>query len=230
MYEDLEPIASLKYGEVIEKISREGQTELSAQIANLAGRGLANSGLMISARLKSALQTSEQSCRAIYEIWLGLILQRNNRRFSRDDIAFIMAKVNPYVEARISQIATVLAGGGQGPAPQWAIEQGRVRMQSVASAIGRELEIKFREQEAFRKEKPPLDAGFVAFLRSFGGNWLTSMSGPLTVPFAIVTLFVPGLYRLLFGVLAITSGVFSSYLVWRNERERVNGQGPEERS
>ena len=96
-------------------------------------------------------------------------------------------------------------------------------MHSVAGAISRELEIKFREQEAFRNDQLPLDAGFVAFLRSFGESWLTSMSGPLTVPFAIIALLVPGLYKVLFGILAIVSGEFSS-LVWRKERQRPNDQ------
>jgi hypothetical protein len=59
------------------------------------------------------------------------------------------------------------------------------------------------------------------FLRAFGANWLTLMSGPLTVPFAIAALLVPGLYRLLFATLAVASGVGSSYVVWRNERERA---------
>jgi len=224
MYEDLEAIANLKYGEAVEKITRDAQTGLSAQIADLAGRGLANSGLMVSARLNSAIQTSERSCRALYEIWLNLILQRNKGKFSREDIAFILAKVNPCVDARIAQIATALASGGQGPAPQWAVEQGQSKMRSVSSAISRELEIKFREQEAFRNEQLPLDAGFVAFLRSFGESWLTSMSGPLTVPFAIIALLAPGLYKVLFAILAILSGVFSSYLVWRKERQRSNYQ------
>jgi hypothetical protein len=224
MYEDLEAIANLKYGQVVEEIAKEGRADLSAKTADLASRGLANSGPMISARLNSALQTSERSCRAIYQIWLELILQRNKGKLSREDIAFIMAKVNPCVEARSAQIASALPSVGQGPAPQWAIDQGRSKLQSLAGVIHRELEIKFREQEAFREDKRPLEAGFGAFLRSFGESWLTLMSGPLTVPFAVATIFVPGLYKLLFGALAIVSGVFSSYRVWRNERERVNAQ------
>jgi hypothetical protein len=98
-----------------------------------------------------------------------------------------MAKVNPCVEAQSAQIATGLASG-QGPVTHWAIERGRSRMQSVASAIGRELAIRIREQEAFRTGEPALDTGFVAFLRSFSESWLTLMSGPLTVPFAVVAL------------------------------------------
>src|SRR6516162_6679145 len=141
-----------------------------------------------------------------------------------------MAKINACADAQERNIAQALTAVGSGSSPMpgnnWAVQQGQTRMRSVASKINRELEIKFREQEAFRKEKPPIDTGFVAFLRSFGESWLTFMSGPLTVPFAIVAFFVPGLYRLLFGVLAVASGVFSSYLVWRNERRRGHGQEP----
>lgn len=225
MYEDLEAIAGLKFGEVVERISREGQANLSSQIASLAGRGLANSGPMVSAKLNSALETSERTCRALYEIWLQLILQRNQGRITRDDIKFIMAKVGPCTQARAGQIAQVL-GTSQGTAPTWAVEQARTRMQSVESVIGRELEIKFREQEAFPKQAPPLDTGFMAFLRAFGGSWLTSMSGPLTVPLAVAALFVPGVYKLLFAALAVICGVFSSYRVWRSERQRMDGPRP----
>lgn len=171
-------------------------------------------------------RTSEGVCRVVYDTWLSLILQHNQGKLSREDIDFIMAKVNACAGAQERNIGQALTSGGSGPTPMpgkdWAVQQGQTRMRSVASNIHRELEIKFREQEAFRKEKPPLDMGFVAFLRSFGANWLTLMSGPLTVPFAIVALFVPGLYKLLFGILAIASGVLSSYLVWRNERQRVS--------
>ncbi len=63
--------------------------------------------------------------------------------------------------------------------------------------------------------------GFWDFLRAFGASWLTLMSGPLTVPLAILAVFVPGLYKLLFALLAVACGFFSSYRVWRNERERA---------
>lgn len=36
-------MANLKYGEAVEKVAREGQTALSAQVADLARRGRANS-------------------------------------------------------------------------------------------------------------------------------------------------------------------------------------------
>jgi hypothetical protein len=220
MYEDLEAIANLKFGEVVERLSRERQAKLSAQIANLAARGLANSGPMVSARLNSALEMSEQTCRALYEIWLELILQRNGGKITREDVNFIMGKVNPCTQTRTTHIAQALASP-QGPAPQWAMQQAQSKMQSVSGIIARELEIRLREQEAFARPEAPVDAGFMAFLRAFGANWLTRMSGPLTVPFAIAALFSPGFYKLLFAALAIVCGVSSSYEVWRNERKRA---------
>jgi hypothetical protein len=96
-------------------------------------------------------------------------------------------------------------------------------MQSVASGIDRELEIKLREQEAFPKQiETAPDLRFVAFLRAFGESWLTLMSGPLTVPFAIAALVLPGFYKLLFAVLAVLCGVFSSYRVWRAASAKPN--------
>jgi hypothetical protein len=219
MYEDLEPIANLRFGEVVERLSREGQEKVSARIAALAARGQANSGPMVSARLNSALEMSERTCRALYEIWLDLILQRNEGKITREDVNFIMGKANPYTQTRITHISQVLASP-EGSAPQWAVQQAQSKMQSVSSNIARELEIKLREQQAFARLEVPVDTRFIAFLHAFGENWLTRMSGPLTVPFAIAALVAPGLYKVLFATLAIVCGVLSSYEVWRNERKR----------
>jgi len=64
-----------------------------------------------------------------------------------------------------------------------------------ASSIGRELEIKVREQEAFPNQEVMPDLGFIAFLRAFGESWLTKMSGPLTVPFTIAALIATKLLQ-----------------------------------
>src|SRR5260370_39321616 len=131
MYEDLEAIANLKFGEVVERISRERQGKLSAQIADLAARGLANSRPMVLARLNSALEMSERTCRALYEIWLELILQRNEGKITREDVDFIMGKVNPCTQTRAAHIAQALESP-EGPAPQWAMQQAQTKMQSVS--------------------------------------------------------------------------------------------------
>jgi hypothetical protein len=60
------------------------------------------------------------------------------------------------------------------------------------------------------------------FLRAFGDRWATKMSGPLTVPFALLALFVSGTWpKLLFAILAIVCGLVSSYGVWATERNHV---------
>ncbi len=219
MYEDLEPIANLKYGQVIERVSREQQGQLSAEVAKLAAHGLSSSSPVILAKLTSAVNTCERARRGLHEIWLELILQRNRNSISREDVDFIMAKVNACAQGQTGHIAQALATPGQ-PAPEWAVQRAQTQMQSVTSNIGRELEIKLREQEAFRSRTGSPDSSFFAFLHAFGEGWLTLMSGPATVPFAILALFAPGHYKLLFAALAIICGVFSSYQVWRNERTR----------
>jgi hypothetical protein len=72
------------------------------------------------------------------------------------------------------------------------------------------------------------DASFKAFLRAFGGKWFTGMSGPLTVPFALLALFVDQKYlKALFGILAVLCAGFSSYWVWKTERESVQARQAE---
>src|SRR5882672_115480 len=184
MYEDLEPIANLKFGEVVERVSRERRASLSAAISDLTSRGLGHpdSGAMISARLNSSIETSEQLCRGLYEIWLQLLLQRNLGRITREDVNFIMRRVDGCAQAQALNVELVLVTT-VGSRPVWAMNQMRTRTESVASGIRRELEIKIREQEAFPKSESEPDLGFVAFLHAFGETWLTKMSGPLTVPF-----------------------------------------------
>ncbi len=225
MYEDLEPIASLKFGQIVDCESRKGVERMSAAVSDLARRGHSHpeSGPMISARVDVALETSGQVCRGLYDTWLQLILQRNLGRLTREDTNFIMERVNACSEARVNNIGHML-GSLNARSTQWALNRARMGMESVASGIGRELEIKLREQVAFPKREvvPPPDLRFTAFLRAFGENWLTKMSGPLTVPFTLAALFVPAYLKPIFAGLAITSGVFASYQVWRNARASGN--------
>jgi hypothetical protein len=60
------------------------------------------------------------------------------------------------------------------------------------------------------------------FLKAFGANWVTKMSGPPTVPFTLAALFVPQAWlRTLFAVLAIVCAFVSSYAVWAAERKNA---------
>jgi hypothetical protein len=146
MYEDLEPIAGLRHGATVEPIMREMQKNLSEAIEHFGARGLARSGPLEAEKLRIRVAASERACRALYEIWLDLITRRQGR-ITREDIAFIMAKVEG--------ISIAHAKGMQGAhgesimGANWWTQQSQERMQAVVSHIRRELEIKIREQEAF---------------------------------------------------------------------------------
>lgn len=213
-YEDLEPIASLKIGKIVEQVSRDGATKLSATIGDLARRGLGHpeGGPVIAARMRMAIEGAERLCQGVTDTWLGLILERNKGRITRDDVNFILAKVDSCAQAQGRNIASSGSKAG------WTEQQAQTWTGTIVGKIRRDLEIKIREQDAFPKQRAAPDIRFVAFLRAFGETWLTKMSGPLTVPFAIAALFMSGYPRLIFAVLAMAAAVFSSYHVWRRAK------------
>lgn len=60
------------------------------------------------------------------------------------------------------------------------------------------------------------------FFKAFGADWLTKMSGPLTVPFTIGALFAPGKWlKAIFAAMAILCGGAASYGVWAAERRAL---------
>ena len=62
-----------------------------------------------------------------------------------------------------------------------------------------------------------------AYLYALIPRVFVSMSGPLTVPFAVLALYVDNAWlKALFGVLAMICVLFAGYLVWRHERMRAN--------
>lgn len=62
------------------------------------------------------------------------------------------------------------------------------------------------------------DVRFRVFLKAFTLDTAARMSGPLSVPFAALALILNSYSRIIFGCLAVFSGVLASYRVWRNER------------
>jgi hypothetical protein len=64
-------------------------------------------------------------------------------------------------------------------------------------------------------------ATFLQYLRAFTARWFVLMSGPLSVPAAIGAAIVPNwVARILLAGTAIVCILFSSYWVWRIEREK----------
>jgi hypothetical protein len=98
----------------------------------------------------------DKECHTIADTWVDL-LTRKNRALSRGDVAFIVAKVEACTATRGGQVATAMhQPNGAMPTllPQgyWA-QQAENRMHKAAVSIRRDLEIRFREQEAFPQEK-----------------------------------------------------------------------------
>jgi hypothetical protein len=63
------------------------------------------------------------------------------------------------------------------------------------------------------------DVGLMTYLRSFFADWLTGMSGPLSVPFAALAVWSEQKQqKAIWGSLAVVAALFGSYRVWRKER------------
>jgi len=66
-----------------------------------------------------------------------------------------------------------------------------------------------------------MQTGFRAYLKAFGLNWGTKLSGIASVPFAAAALFVQSAWqRWLYAGLAAACFLYSSFELWRNERNR----------
>lgn len=70
-------------------------------------------------------------------------------------------------------------------------------------------------------ESSEYKTGLFAFVRAFGARWFVAMSGPFTVPIAVLlAFFVDSKFqKVLFTTLAVVCAVFSSYWIWRRERK-----------
>lgn len=63
------------------------------------------------------------------------------------------------------------------------------------------------------------DTRLLTYLRAFFSDWLTRMSGPLSVPFAAAAVFSPNrLQKVIWASLAVVAAIYGSYRVWRKER------------
>lgn len=72
---------------------------------------------------------------------------------------------------------------------------------------------------AFGKNVMP-DTRFRTYLKAFFTDLLTGMSGPLSVPFAALALWVSNRgQKILFACLAVLCALFASYRVWNKERK-----------
>lgn len=157
MHEDLEPLANLRINKVTEKFIEEMNCNLQKKTAEMAQRGLLQSGPMEAAKFDIRAKALEKECWAIADNWMDL-LKKRKQAVTREDITFIMHKVEGCALTRAGQLGSVMGQQTIVGADYWN-GQADARMRRVAGDIRRELEIYFREQEAFpqtKKEDAPM--------------------------------------------------------------------------
>lgn len=80
-----------------------------------------------------------------------------------------------------------------------------------------------RKRRRILIEMPEPDTRFRTYLRAFTADMFSRMSGPASVPFAALAVLVSSHWqKVVYGCLAATCTVYSSYRVWRNERRDVS--------
>lgn len=206
--------AQTAYNAELDRISREYQEKLGAKRNELAARGtiLSGNAVMETARidgeritllLQKRLQFLLEGCE-LYGVPLDdqistrivdEIMQYRETMLGNADRAFAADPV-------FTQFPNV---GYRGLLDQ--------RIDISASSIKIAIDRK-------RLGKAPLPVASVGeYLRAFGANWLTAMSGGLSVPFVAAALYVSSHWqKALLGCLAVLSAGAASYRVWREER------------
>jgi hypothetical protein len=143
MHDDLEVIANLEFGEAVDRISLEAQERMRS--VQIMPRG----GQMEQARLNAQLDQAGKKCRAYAQIWQDLLEAKNGGHLTREDVAFIIQKVQAVVEASKGSLMNAPTGSRLASAGQ-EITMG---MDRVSSSIRRDLEIRIRKQQAFPKKE-----------------------------------------------------------------------------
>jgi hypothetical protein len=62
---------------------------------------------------------------------------------------------------------------------------------------------------------------FWEYLKAFGQDWSTRMSGPLSVPLAFVAVFVSGWTRVGLLLLSAACLIFASFKIWKNQQKEI---------
>jgi hypothetical protein len=164
MYEDLQPLANLKINKAIEHFTQEMQRQVIETNHQMAAKGSLLSGGAETAKFNIRTSAIESICRTIDNTWVELITKRNHS-LTRDDLTFIMQQVENFAFAQANNLGFVTAnvpGGPVVPATYW-MEQADTKMRKLAGDIRRDLEIRFREQQAFPapKEVAPVSSSLI---------------------------------------------------------------------
>lgn len=144
MFDDLQPLVSLKFGKALESISRDLQAERSQKTADLASRGLSRSGPMAAMLRDNSLRSATLLCEALAGIWVDAIKKRDGQ-LSPESVNFVISTVQSTADIKAQQLAKTEFHAME--RPLISESQAREEMGSVVSRIRRDLEIELREQE-----------------------------------------------------------------------------------
>jgi hypothetical protein len=156
MHEDLQPLANLRIGKTIDQAAEESIKQLRELNNRLAANGNLLTGHAEVARFNIRAGAVEKVSRTIANTWVELLVKKQCR-LTRDDLTFIMQQVEGHTLSQAKNLSAAMASGpGRTllPGNYW-MEQADTKMHKVAGDIRRDLEISFREQEAF---PPPKEA------------------------------------------------------------------------
>ncbi len=143
MHDDLEAIANLEFGKAVDRISLEFQEKIRRV------QSMPRGGMMEHERLKVQLDQAEEKCRAYAQIWQDLLEAKNGGHLTREDVSFIIQKVQQVVESSKRNLMNALTRSSLAS----AAEEIAMGMNRVASSIRRDLEIRIRKQQAFPQKE-----------------------------------------------------------------------------
>jgi hypothetical protein len=149
VHEDLEQIASLKFGKAMEAIAsetRQNVRDAANRFAATATAGI-RSGQHEASLIRLRIDGAERIGRALFQIWVDLIVQGNGH-IARADIDFIARKVEQFANAQPAHIRSA-SGQQHGAVVISVTEEAHQRMHALCAGIRRDLEIMVREYEAF---------------------------------------------------------------------------------
>jgi hypothetical protein len=151
MNEDLNRIAQLKFNKEVESITRdtrEKMQEAQREYAALTGSYVGHSGQHEASIGRIQIDGAEQTVRALYRIWVDLIMKRNGH-ISRPDITFIASRIDDYARTKTVHLRRAFALQRRGAAINVLTQEAERSMYAVAASLRMDLEIMVREFEAF---------------------------------------------------------------------------------
>ncbi|WP_263381998.1 DUF4062 domain-containing protein [Granulicella arctica] len=159
MYEDLDKIATLKFGKEMESISvqtRDRVREMQNEYAARSGASGGRSGQQEAAIGRAQMEGAERLVQRFFEIWVDLV-KRSKGHLDQKDIGFILPKVEGLAQSQVRNLRTAFHQQRAGAVVNVLAQEADLRMTAAAANARRELNIMVREHEAFSNEAKTRD-------------------------------------------------------------------------